>query len=190
MEPIVEIRGLAYAYRGREDRPVLRGIDLTIERGEFLAIAGRTGAGKSTLCYALNGLAPHSFGGRLEGTVRVAGLDTRRATVPELARQVGLVLQSAESQITGLSVIEDVEFGLENLGLPAAEIQERARQALEAVRLENTRSVRPGRYLAGKNSDWPSRRRSPFSPACSCWTTQPQNSTRSAKRKCWKPSPA
>ena len=135
MEPIVEIRGLAYAYRGREDRPVLRGIDLTIERGEFLAIAGRTGAGKSTLCYTLNGLAPHSFGGKLEGVVRVAGLDTRRATVPELARQVGLVLQSAESQITGLSVIEDVEFGLENLGLPAAEIQERARQALETVRL-------------------------------------------------------
>lgn len=135
MESIVEISGLTYAYRGHEDKLVLRGIDLRVERGEFLVIAGRTGSGKSTLCYALNGLVPHSFGGKMQGEVKVCGLNTRDAAIPDLARKVGMVLQSAESQLVGLTVEEDVEFGLENIGLPAPEIKERARWALEVVRL-------------------------------------------------------
>jgi energy-coupling factor transport system ATP-binding protein len=134
-DTIIDIQGLAYAYRGREDAPVLRGVDLSVARGEFVVIAGRTGSGKSTLCYALNGLVPHSFGGKLEGRVRVCGLDVVAATIPDMARKVGMVLQSAESQIVGLTVVEDVEFGLENIALPAAEIVARARQALETVRL-------------------------------------------------------
>ncbi len=134
-QTIVEIAGLTYAYRGHEDQPVLHGVDLTIRRGEFLVVAGRTGSGKSTLCYALNGLVPHSFGGKMDGTVHICGLNTRDATIPDLARKVGMVLQSAESQIVGLTVEEDVEFGLENIGLPPTEIKARAREALEAVRL-------------------------------------------------------
>jgi energy-coupling factor transport system ATP-binding protein len=135
VDRIVEIHGLTYAYRGRSDRPALRGIDLDIRRGEFLALAGRTGSGKSTLCYTLNGLIPNSFGGEMEGSVRVCGLDARQASVADLARTVGLVLQSAESQIVGLTVEEDVQFGLENIGLPPDEIVTRADQALETVRL-------------------------------------------------------
>ncbi len=69
MEPIVDIQGLSYAYRGFEDKWVLREIDLQIQPREFIAVAGRTGSGKSTLCYALNGLVPKSFGGKMEGTV-------------------------------------------------------------------------------------------------------------------------
>src|SRR3972149_3792378 len=104
MESIVEISGLTYGYRGQEDKLVLRGIDLRVERGEFLVIAGRTGSGKSTLCYALNGLVPHSFGGKMQGEVKVCGLNTRDAAIPDLARKVGMVLQSAESQLVGLTV--------------------------------------------------------------------------------------
>lgn len=135
MEPIIQIQNLSYAYRGHEDSPVLIDINLEIQKGEFFAIAGKTGSGKSTLCYAINGLVPHTFGGKIEGTVHVAGHNTREATIPELARKVGIVLQSAESQIVGLTVEEDTEFGLENIALPVAEIKERARNALELVGL-------------------------------------------------------
>lgn len=150
METIVEISGLSYAYRGQEDKPVLSGIDLRIQRGEFIAMAGRTGSGKSTLCYTLNGLVPHSFGGKMEGTVKVCGLNTRDATIPDLARKVGMVLQSAESQIVGLTVEEDVEYGLENVGLPAPEIKERARWALEVVRLAEYATRSPWTLSGGQ----------------------------------------
>ncbi len=150
METIVQLRGLTYAYRQRPDRPALREIDLSIARGEFLVIAGRTGSGKSTLCYVLNGLAPHSFGGKLEGTAQVCGLDTWQATVPELARKVGLVLQSAESQIVGLTVEEDIEFGLENVALPVSEIKDRAAWALEAVGLAGLAARSPWTLSGGQ----------------------------------------
>jgi energy-coupling factor transport system ATP-binding protein len=133
MEPIVKITGLHYAYRGHETTEVLSDINLEIAKGEFFAIAGRTGSGKSTLCYALNGLVPHSFGGKFEGSVNVAGVDTQQATTAQLAQKVGIVLQSAESQIVGLTVEEDVEYGLENLALPVDEIISRRIEALEIV---------------------------------------------------------
>jgi len=150
METIVEIQGLTYAYRGHEDQPVLHSIQLEIIRGEFLVLAGRTGSGKSTLCYALNGLVPHSYGGRMEGLVRVCGLDTREVLIPTLARKVGMVLQSAESQLVGLTVQEDVEFGLENIGLPLEEIRERAQWALDVVRLSDLASRSPWTLSGGQ----------------------------------------
>ena len=150
MKPIIKIRDVSYAYRGREDARVLDGISLEIDQGEFFAIAGRTGSGKSTLCYIINGLAPHSFGGRLEGKVEVDGLETRKATIPELSRKVGIVLQSAESQIVGLTVEEDVEFGLENLALPVAEIKERSQWALETVGMWDYRDSSPWKLSGGQ----------------------------------------
>ena len=150
MEPIVQIRGLTYAYRGNLYKQVLRDIDLDIQPGEFLAMAGRTGSGKSTLCYALNGLVPHSFGGKMEGQVKVCGIDTNETTPAELARKVGIVLQSAESQLVGLSVEEDVEFGLENIALPVPEIKERAGWALDVVKMAHLRDTSPWNLSGGQ----------------------------------------
>ncbi len=150
MEPIVKITGLRYAYRGHETTEVLRGIDLEIYKGEFLAIAGRTGSGKSTLCYSLNGLVPHSFGGKMEGSVIVSGVDTQKATPAELAQKVGIVLQSAESQIVGLTVEEDVEYGLENLALPVDEILHRRAEALEIVEMTAFKDVAPWNLSGGQ----------------------------------------
>jgi len=135
MDSVIKIRDLSYAYRRQENRAALSGVSLTVERGEFVGIAGRAGSGKSTLCYALNGLIPHSFGGKMHGEVSVCGINTREVFVPEIARKVGFVLQNAESQLVGLSVDEDVAFGLENIGLPREEIKRRVSSALDAVRL-------------------------------------------------------
>lgn len=150
MASIVEIRSLVYAYRRQHGRPALHGIDLAVGDGEFVAIAGRAGSGKSTLCYALNGLIPHSFGGHMEGEVTVCGLNTRQSSVPDLARHVGFVLQSAESQLVGLSVEEDTAFGLENIGLPGKEIAGRVSAALRMVRLDHLANRSPWTLSGGQ----------------------------------------
>jgi len=150
VKSIVQIRDLTYSYRRQRNRHALAGVNLEIFQGEFVTIAGRAGAGKSTLCYALNGLIPHSFGGRMEGEVTVCGLKTRRTFVPELARHVGFVLQNAESQLVGLTVEEDVCFGLENIALPRAEVARRATAALKTVRLENYAQRSPWTLSGGQ----------------------------------------
>jgi len=150
MGSIIQIRGLVYSYRRQQDRPALQGVDLEIGDGEFIAIAGRAGSGKSTLCYALNGLIPHSFGGSMDGEVTVCGLNTRQASVPDLARHVGFVLQSAESQLVGLSVEEDTAFGLENISLPSEEIAGRVNSALRTVRLEGLARSSPWTLSGGQ----------------------------------------
>jgi energy-coupling factor transport system ATP-binding protein len=150
MEPIVDIQGLNYAYRGFEDRWVLRDISLQIQPGEFIAVAGRTGSGKSTLCYSMNGLVPHSFGGKMEGSVTICGLNTRETSPAVLAPKVGIVLQSAESQLVGLTVREDVEFGLENIALRRDEIRSRADWALEVVRLTSFQNSSPWNLSGGQ----------------------------------------
>lgn len=150
MDSIVDIQGLSYAYRGFEDKWVLKNITLNIQPGEFIAVAGRTGSGKSTLCYTLNSLVPHSFGGKIEGTVMICGLNTRDTAPAILAPKVGIVLQSAESQLVGLTVREDVEFGLENLMLPREEIKERADWALDVVKLSHLQDSSPWSLSGGQ----------------------------------------
>ncbi|MGH9682994.1 MAG: ABC transporter ATP-binding protein [Candidatus Acidiferrales bacterium] len=150
MDSIIQINDLVYSYRRQQHRPALHGVTLELGAGEFVAIAGRAGSGKSTLCYALNGLIPHSFGGRMEGRVVICGLNTRTVSVPELARRVGFVLQNAESQLVGLTVEEDVTFGLENIGLPREEVARRVQAALRTVRLEENLDRSPWTLSGGQ----------------------------------------
>jgi energy-coupling factor transport system ATP-binding protein len=141
--PDILIHNLFYAYpplrEGDEAVPVLKGINLQIARGEFVALLGRVGAGKTTLCMALNGLAPHATGGVFRGDVTILGQNTKQRTVPDLARSVGLVFQDPESQIVQMRVEDEVAFGCENLGIAAAEIEERIAWALAAVGLAEYR---------------------------------------------------
>jgi energy-coupling factor transport system ATP-binding protein len=131
-----------------ENAPVLQGISFQVERGEFVALLSRVGAGKSTLCMALNGLVPHSTGGLFHGRVEVLGHDTRLHAVADLARFVGYIFQDPESQLTQMRVEDEIAFGLENLGVPSAEIEERVTWALEAVGLAEFRD-RPPLLLSG-----------------------------------------
>lgn len=150
MKPIIEITGLSYAYRGFEDKWVLRDINLEVFPNEFVSVAGRTGSGKSTLCYALNSLVPKSFGGVMEGSVTICGINTSDVQPAELAKEVGIVLQSPESQMVGLTVREDVEFGLENIALNRDEIREKADWALEVVKLTQLQDVSPWKLSGGQ----------------------------------------
>jgi energy-coupling factor transport system ATP-binding protein len=114
-------------------RPALGDVSLELERGELVCLLGPSGSGKSTLLRALAGLVPHFHGGTFAGRVEVAGRDTRRARPGELAGIVASVFQDPEDQVVFTRVENEVEFGLENLGVRPAEIRSRAREALEAV---------------------------------------------------------
>jgi len=133
---VIEIRDLTFSYAGTSS-PALRSIDLQIPAGQFCAVVGPNGAGKSTLCYALAGFVPHFFRGEFDGDVVVAGRNVPESSLSDLAGDIGLVFQNPFNQITGarFTVLEEVAFGLENLGLPRAEMLERATDALRLTGL-------------------------------------------------------
>ncbi len=133
-----------------EDPPerVLRGVSLRAGQGEFIALLGRTGAGKTTLCLSFNGLVPQATGGVIRGRVLVRGRDTRRFPPASFARDVGMVFQDPESQLFQLTVEDEIAFGLENLGVPSDEIDRRIDWALSLVGMEGFRRRSP-RQLSG-----------------------------------------
>lgn len=130
--PILTVEHLSFKY-SESAALALREVSCAFEPGTVTAIIGANGAGKSTLCYALAGFIPHFFKGQLQGTVRVNGADTKQTPLADLVTQVGMVFQNPLSQISGakLTVFEEVAFGLENLGVPRAEIKARVDGALE-----------------------------------------------------------
>jgi len=130
----IEFHDVSFTYWQAEE-PALQHITLEIPAGQFVAITGPTGAGKSTFLQMLNGLIPHHIPGRMEGEVLVNGVSTRELSVAQLSRQVGLVFEDPDSQIVSLTVEDDVAFGPSNLGWSAEEIRRHARQALEQTRL-------------------------------------------------------
>ena len=129
---LVDVTKLEFSYPGA-DRPALEDISLRLEPGQVVALLGPSGSGKSTLLRALSGLVPHFHGGRFAGTVLVAGVDTRRSRPAVLAGTTAVVFQDPEDQVVMALVRNEVAFGLENLGVPSAEIWPRTDEALQAV---------------------------------------------------------
>ncbi len=125
--PVIEIDHLTYAYPGAAE-PTLRDVSLTIGRGDFLAIVGNNGCGKSTLCKALNGLIPQFITGRYEGRVTACGLDAAATDVGVMARHVGYVYQDFENQIIRPTVLDDASYACLNYALP--DYLARGREAL------------------------------------------------------------
>lgn len=148
----IRVEGLRFAYPplspGAAAPWVLDGLDLEVQAGEWLAVMGASDVGKTTLCLLLAGLAPSLTGGTLEGRVVVAGRDTQQHPPPALAAVVGLVFQEVEAQIFNPTVEAEIAWGLENLGLPPAEIRARVDAALAMFRLERLRG-RPPHGLSG-----------------------------------------
>ncbi len=129
---IVTIESLTYTYPGTST-PALRDLHIEFQRGSFTGLIGANGAGKSTLCNTIAGYVPNFYRGQLEGQVTVAGRDTQATPLSTLVLTTGLVFQNPFNQISGtkFTVFEEVGFGLENLGVPRAEMQLRIQAALE-----------------------------------------------------------
>lgn len=130
--------------------PVLRDVSLRIRRGEFLGLVGATGAGKSTLCMALNGIVPQFYGGRFWGRIVVDGLDTLEQPIARLAHHVGQVFEDPETQLIATSVENEVAFALENLRVPRDEMRLRISEVLDLVRLSHVRTKAPQDLSGGQ----------------------------------------
>ncbi|WP_221583671.1 ABC transporter ATP-binding protein [Microbacterium sp. G2-8] len=129
-DPVIEVRDLSFRYPGAA-RDCLRNVDLTIERGDFVAIVGGNGSGKTTLCKTFNGLVPHYWSGEFAGSVRVAGEDTWGSSVARLSWTVGYVYQDFQNQLVRPTVRDEVAFGPINFGFD--DHAERTEEALAAV---------------------------------------------------------
>lgn len=147
----IDLARLTYTYPHTE-QPALRDITLTIEEGSFVALIGANGAGKSTLCYTITGFVPHFFQGELGGKAQIAGRDLATSTLADLVVSAGLVFQKPQNQISGtkFTVYEEVAFGLENLGVPAAEMGSRIEQALYLTGISELKDRSPYELSGGQ----------------------------------------
>ena len=130
---VLEIRDLTFTYPGAAT-PTLNHVDLNIEKGDFIAIVGNNGCGKSTLCKVMNGLIPHFISGEFEGVVLADGVDTQTVEIGDLAKIVGYVYQDFENQIVRPTVLDDASYACMNYAMP--DYLERGRQALKNCGLE------------------------------------------------------
>jgi energy-coupling factor transport system ATP-binding protein len=125
----LEIEDLSFKYRSRSEL-ALKHVSLKVERGEILLIAGASGCGKTTLARCINGLIPRSYKGELSGTIKLYGKEVADLPLAHISQLVGTVLQDPERQILGTKVLNEVAFGLENLGKPREEIYSTVAEAL------------------------------------------------------------
>ncbi|MCB8814454.1 ATP-binding cassette domain-containing protein [Desulfosporosinus sp. SRJS8] len=132
----VQLKDLNYQYNS--DQTALRGINLMIEAGEFVALIGRNGAGKTTLAKHFNGLLKPT-----SGEVIIEGMNTLKYDTSDLSKIVGYVFQNPDHQIFSATVEKELEFGLKNAGFKGKEIKERVEQVLWYTGLERYRSLHP-----------------------------------------------
>ena len=125
---------------------ILKGVDITIKKGEFIALLGRNGSGKTTFSKQLNAILRPS-----EGTVTVDEMGTKDADkLYEIRQRVGMVFQNPDNQMVAANVEEEVAFGPENLGMELDTIVARVKQALEQVRMWKRRKTAPNHLSGGQ----------------------------------------
>jgi len=128
--PALEIQDLSFSYPDRHK--ALQNINLSLNKGDKVALVGPNGAGKSTLLSHLNGILEKQC-----GNIRICGLELNQKTLPKIRALVGLVFQSPDDQLFSPTVYDDVAFGPIYQGLPPDLIDERVTQALEMVHMND-----------------------------------------------------
>lgn len=135
MEKAIEIKINSLTFPP-STRQALSGIDLTIEKGEFVVVAGGVAAGKSALLHSITGAIPKYHQGVLDGEIKICGQDISQVPLAQMCRYLGYMTQDPQSQIVDVDVYEDMAFGLGNLGLSLDEIDDRVNKTLAYVGLE------------------------------------------------------
>jgi energy-coupling factor transporter ATPase len=145
---VIEAKNLFFSYRDERGSiiPAIRGLDLSVPKGSYLAILGPNGSGKSTLARLLAGIIPAD-----SGELRLGGLDPK---IPEqrekLRAAVSLIFQNPDNQLVSVTVERELAFGLENLGLPPEEMKDRINWALEKFNLARYRFHSPNKLSGGE----------------------------------------
>lgn len=127
-EPFVQVQDVGYRYA--DGTQALRGISLTVRRGEFMALIGQNGSGKTTLSKCINGLFKPTT-----GNILVDGLNTRQTSIVQMVRRVGYVFQNPDHQLFNATCREEIAYGPRNIELPEEEVAERVAEAVQVVGL-------------------------------------------------------
>ena len=145
----IEFHNVTFTYEDAS-APALVEINLKIKPGETILITGPSGSGKTTLVSCLIGLVPHFHEGHLQGEIKVLQRNIRRTRIGVMASRVGLVFQDPESQLVTATVLDEIAFGPENLGIVRHEIDERVRDAIKVARLEGYENREPVNLSGGE----------------------------------------
>jgi energy-coupling factor transport system ATP-binding protein len=130
--PVISFRDFYFRYDNLKE-PTLKAINLDIEAGEKVLIAGPSGSGKSTLAHCINGLIPFTYKGKIDGNLEIQGVKPYEKSIYEISQYVGTILQDQDGQFVGLSVGEDVAFAYENKAASQNEMFEGVNHALKEV---------------------------------------------------------
>jgi len=134
----LSVKGLTFNYHTRSEL-ALENVNLELFPGQVLLLAGASGSGKTTLIRCINGLIPRTYHGDIRGEISVFGQPVREMSMAQLSQVVGTLLQDPERQIVASYVLNEVAFGLENLGLPRDDILRRVDEALEYLKISHLR---------------------------------------------------
>ncbi len=149
MSVVIKASDLWFKYVGSEDW-VLKNINFRMREGETVVIMGPSGCGKSTLLYTLVGMIPHIIRGEMRGNVSVLGKSVLDSRPEELSRYIGFVFQNPELQVLMPTVIEELVFGLENMGLSREDIRGRVDEVLEFINFKGRELEDPHTLSSGE----------------------------------------
>lgn len=147
---MITLKGFSFTYppRGEERGRALDSLDLTVEQGDFVLLAGGSGSGKSSLLLGLSGMIPHVTGGKIKGDLLINHRDIRELHPSELCHTVGLAFQNPHTQLFTPSVKDEIAFSLQNRSVPRIEMEEIIKESLKFVHLEGYEHRSP-RTLSG-----------------------------------------
>ena len=143
-KPLVVLKNVFYQYESQQAY-ALKNVSLEVNEGEWLAIVGHNGSGKSTLAKILIGLQFPN-----EGMVKVCGYELSEETVWDVRKQIGMVFQNPDNQFVGITVEDDVAFGLENNGIPREIMLERIKETLNKVKMDSFLDQEPHHLSGGQ----------------------------------------
>ncbi|WP_302537524.1 ABC transporter ATP-binding protein [Clostridium saudiense] len=148
-KPVIEFVDFSFQYRAQA-KPTLNNINLTIYEGEKVLMVGPSGSGKSTLSNCINGIVPFSNEGKISGSLKVKGKETKEMSIFELSNSVGTVLQDPDGQFIGLTVGEDIAFKLENDCVSQEEMKEKVKIVSEIVGIDTHLNAAPYSLSGGQ----------------------------------------
>ncbi len=143
MNPMIEMKNLSFAYT--KDNLVVDDVNLTINKGEWVTILGHNGSGKSTLSKLMIGLLRAKT-----GTIKIDGLTLSEETVYDIRKKVGIVFQNPDNQFVGVTVRDDIAFGLENLQIPRETMLEKIDKYARKVNMQEFMNKEPQQLSGGQ----------------------------------------
>ena len=146
-----KLEDVSYKYP-LEDREILKNINLDIKKGEFWAVIGKNGSGKTTFCNMLRRFVPDFYKGELKGRITLEGKELKDYSAKEIVQKVGFVFQNPFTQISGVkeTVFEEIAFGLENLALDAEYIRKRVEETLKLLHIKELKDKNPYELSGGQ----------------------------------------